>query len=69
MNQQIGPLSPAVPTARSAVRWVGFWASVVLPAAYPPILFAMNGTTLLATLLVLVVVNIGCLIAGHQYHS
>jgi len=72
MNRQIGPLPlPARPTrhAAAAVRRLGFWGSVLLPASYLPILYGMSGTDQLLTLLGVVALNVACLIAGHRHHE
>ena len=70
MNHRTGPLPvPATATAVAALRRLGFWGSILLPAAYLPVLYGMSGSERTQALLVLLAVNIVCLIAGHQYQS
>jgi hypothetical protein len=70
MNHRIGPLSvPSTTTAVAALRRLGFWGSILLPAAYLPVLYGMGGSERTLAVLGLLAVNVACLIAGHQYQS
>jgi hypothetical protein len=70
MNHRTGPLPlPSTETALAALRRLGFWGSILLPAAYLPVLYTMSGSERTLAVLGLLAVNVACLIAGHQYQS
>jgi hypothetical protein len=51
----------------SALRRVAFWAAVLLPLAYIPLLSSPIDDAELLTLAALIAVHVGCLLAGHDY--
>jgi hypothetical protein len=71
MNERIGPASQTAGAPKDAVlavvRRVGFWGSVLLPAGYLPMLYALSGDELFGALGVLIAVNVVCLYCGQQY--
>ncbi len=61
------PLAPARRVVADVCRPVAFWAAVVLPVAYGPLLFGGVNELQLQLLGALVVVHLGCLVLGHDY--
>ena len=58
---------PSLGSVVNGVRRLAFWAAVVLPLAYLPLLSTpIDGRTSLA-LVALVAVNVVCLLVGHDY--
>jgi len=49
------------------IRWLGFWAAIVLPAVYLPVLSLGIGTHTGAVFLGLLGCQLLALLAGHQY--
>jgi hypothetical protein len=49
------------------VQRVAFWAGVVLPLAYVPLLSSSIAQTELSTLGALIAVHVLCLVAGHDH--
>jgi len=49
------------------VRWLGFWAAIILPAVYLPVLSLGIGTHTGAVFLGLLGCQLLALLAGHQY--
>lgn len=71
MNHRVPPLS-AFPNRSGnaishALQFVGFWASVVLPATHLAVLYGVDGPQQLPILLALIGLNVCCLIIGHGY--
>ncbi len=58
-----GPLGSVLAT----VRGLAFWATVVLPLAYLPVLSLVDDQQRLLALAGLVAVNVCCLLVGHDY--
>ena len=50
-----------------SIRWLGFWAAIVLPAVYLPVLSLGIGTHTGAVFLGLLGCQLLALLAGHQY--
>ncbi|MXR53054.1 hypothetical protein GRX03_15760 [Halovenus sp. WSH3] len=73
MNQRVGPaIPPDSPVSRIAVgtaERIGFWGTVLLPVAYLPALYSLDGQTKLLAVAALVAVNVLCLLVGHRYRS
>jgi hypothetical protein len=70
MNERIGPPNPSTTLsrlARGVFERLGFWGSVVLPAAYLPVLYGTDGEQRILTVVALVVLNVACLLAGRSY--
>jgi hypothetical protein len=71
MNERIGPTSLIAEASKdaavAAVRRIGFWGSVLLPAGYLPVLYALSGSEMFAVLGVLLAANLACLHCGRQY--
>lgn len=63
----LSPVPSSTGSVVSALQFAGFWASVLLPAAYLPVLYSTAGTRQLPLLLALVALNVCCLVAGHDY--
>lgn len=71
MNQR-STLSTAISeTVRDGVvggaKRLGFWGSILLPAAYLPVLYGTVGDDVLVTLVALVGLNLVCLVLGRDY--
>lgn len=56
-------------TVAAPVRFVGFWAAVLLPFAYTPLLFTELEGTMLTAFLALVAVHVASLLLGRQYRT
>jgi hypothetical protein len=54
-------------TLASGVQRIAFWAAVLLPLAYVPLLSAPVDKPELLTLGTLIAVHVCCLLAGHDY--
>lgn len=71
MNERIGSTSLSVSASKGAalavVRRIGFWGSVLLPAGYLPVLYALSGSEMFGALAALFAVNVVCLLCGRQY--
>lgn len=71
MNEQFGPTSLTAGAPKDAVlavvRRVGFWGTVLLPAGYLPVLYALSGSEMFGALAVLFALNVVCLHCGQQY--
>lgn len=71
MNERIGSASitagASKDAALAAVRRIGFWGSVLLPAGYLPVLYALSGGEMFGALAVLFAVNVACLLCGRTY--
>ena len=68
MNKRIGPASAMLSRAASgAAERIGFWGTVLLPATYIPVLYALDEQLKLPTLSVLVTLNVLCLLAGRRH--
>jgi uncharacterized membrane protein required for colicin V production len=61
------PLSGAWHDVASVGRRVAFWAAVLLPLAYVPLLSSPIDDAELLTLAALITVHVACLLAGHDY--
>ncbi|MEY7849441.1 hypothetical protein AB7C87_09635 [Natrarchaeobius sp. A-rgal3] len=63
-----GTLERTVPTLAEPIRRTGFWAAIVAPFLYLPVLFNGLGTWLEAlAFLLLISVNVVALYVGHAY--
>lgn len=71
MNHRIGSLSESPRAAGTLVlqllQQLGFWGSVLLPVAYLPIIFALSGMELVLALSTVLLLNVCCLVLGHEY--
>jgi len=54
-------------TLRSVVRRLGFWAAILLPVGYVPLLSGVVGGPTESLVVVLLCVHLLCLWAGHGY--
>lgn len=69
MNRKSGPVSSRqsgtglVETGRR----VAFWSSVLLPVAYLPSLYTLDGNAKTGVFGALLFVHVGCLVVGHGY--
>lgn len=63
------PVRPrtAVDAVTSGLQRLAFWAAVLLPAAYVPLLSSPLGQQQLLVLGGLLALNVGCLLLGHDY--
>lgn len=61
-------LERTVPLAAAPIRRIGFWAAIVLPFCYVPLLaYGLTSWPLLAAFLALVAVNLVALYVGHGH--
>lgn len=71
MNRRPVPLpshvEPPFDSLVGALKRLAFWAAVVLPLAYLPLLSSPVDTEQTLVLLGLVAVNVVCLLIGHDY--
>jgi|AntRauTorcE11897_2_1112592.scaffolds.fasta_scaffold226595_1 hypothetical protein len=63
------PSRPELPGERlvSVLRRLAFWAAVVLPLAYLPLLSSPVDDTELLVFVALAALNVVCLLVGHDY--
>lgn len=59
--------SRALHSLTGGVQRIAFWAAVLLPLAYVPLLATPINDPQLMTLAGLIAVHVGCLLAGHDY--
>jgi hypothetical protein len=52
---------------RGWLNRIGFWGSILLPIAYPPILYGTSGATRGFTFAGVLVAHVTCLVLGHEY--
>jgi hypothetical protein len=58
-----GPLERVL----AVVRGLAFWAAIVVPLSYLPVLSLVDGQRRLLAIAGLVAVNVCCLLVGHDY--
>jgi hypothetical protein len=71
MNRRPVPLptrvEPPLGSLVGGLKRLAFWAAVVLPLAYLPLLSSPIDTQQSLVLVALVAVNVVCLLVGHDY--